>query len=333
MAARLLLHTRLGGSTDGARRGAWPQGLTAAMGSTKAGHGEHRVGHGRERSRRWASPHSDEPQRECKLRRRVCAAAQRRPGLVRPDFGHGERVQRRARQEARRVGMDRGRSELTMSERRAGSEKLQASSGLHTMRRIRRGRIMGTTYSGGRRDSTALGELGTWQQGRCSVAMATRFGKEGSRGAERAGCHGKSELGQGLRERLIARRGYGVCSCAEGCARARCLGQGVVGRWTRKKRGTGKIVASTSLLHARTWQGRVGHARRLRRHDDGWGKAQLGADAPHGALLARAGRGRATSSRACTRGRRAGGRASAAAAGAHAGLAARVWARWWATHG
>jgi hypothetical protein len=42
--------------------------------------------------------------------------------------------------------------------------------------------------------------------------------------AERAGCHGKSELGQGLRERLIARRGYGVCSCAEGCARAGCLG-------------------------------------------------------------------------------------------------------------
>ena len=80
--------------------------------------------------------------------------------------------------------MERGRGELTMSERRAGSEKLQASSGLHTMRRIRRGRIVGAAYSGGLRDSTALGELGTWQQGRCSVAMATRFGKEGSRGAD-----------------------------------------------------------------------------------------------------------------------------------------------------
>jgi hypothetical protein len=148
MAARLLLHTRLGGPTDGARRGAWPRGLTAATGSTKAGHGEHRGGHGRERGRRWTSPHSDEPQRECELRRRVCVAGQRRPGLVRPDFGHGERAQRRARQEARRVGMERGRGELTMSERRAGSGKLQASSGLHTMRRTRRRRIAGATYSG-----------------------------------------------------------------------------------------------------------------------------------------------------------------------------------------
>ena len=32
-----------------------------------------------------------------------------RPGLVRPDYGHGERMQRRAQQEARRVGMERGR--------------------------------------------------------------------------------------------------------------------------------------------------------------------------------------------------------------------------------
>jgi hypothetical protein len=49
MALRLLLHTRLGGPTDGARRGAWPRGLAAATGSTKAGYGEHREGHGRER--------------------------------------------------------------------------------------------------------------------------------------------------------------------------------------------------------------------------------------------------------------------------------------------
>ena len=44
--------------------------------------------------------------------------------------------------------MERGRGELTMSERRAGSKKLQASSGLHTMQRTRRGRIVGATYSG-----------------------------------------------------------------------------------------------------------------------------------------------------------------------------------------
>jgi hypothetical protein len=43
------LHTRLGRSTDGAHRGAWPWGLAAATGSTKAGHGEHREGHERER--------------------------------------------------------------------------------------------------------------------------------------------------------------------------------------------------------------------------------------------------------------------------------------------
>jgi hypothetical protein len=72
--------------------------------------------------------------------------------------------------------------------------------------------------SGGRRKATAPGELGTRQQGRCSVAMAARLEKGGSRGTGRAGCHGKSELGQGLRELPIARRGYGVCSCAEGCA-------------------------------------------------------------------------------------------------------------------
>jgi hypothetical protein len=49
VAVRLLLHTRLGGSTDGARRGAWTRGLAAATGSTKAGHGEHREGHERVR--------------------------------------------------------------------------------------------------------------------------------------------------------------------------------------------------------------------------------------------------------------------------------------------
>jgi hypothetical protein len=44
--------------------------------------------------------------------------------------------------------MERGRGELTMSERTAGPGKLQASSGLHTMRRTRRGRIAGAAYSG-----------------------------------------------------------------------------------------------------------------------------------------------------------------------------------------
>jgi hypothetical protein len=134
MAARLLLRTRLGGPTNGARRGAWPRSPAAATSSTKVDHGEHREGHGRGRGRRWASPHSDEPHRERELRRCGCAAAQWRPGLVRPGFGHGERAPRRARQEARRVGIERGRGELTTSERRAGPGKLQASSRLHNMR-------------------------------------------------------------------------------------------------------------------------------------------------------------------------------------------------------
>jgi hypothetical protein len=323
MAARLLLHTRLGEPTDGACRGAWPRGLTAATGSTKAGHGEHRGGHRRERERerergrRWASPHSDEPQRECELRRRGCAAAQRRPGLVRPDFGHGERAQRRARQEARRVRMERGRGELTMSERRAGSGKLQAAPDFTPCNELDEEESRAQLT---RADDEARQRWASWARGSRAGARSPwlrGLEKEGAGGAGRASCHGKSELGQGLRERPIMRRGYGVCSCAEGCARAGCLGQGVVGRWTRKKRGTGKIVASTSLLHARTGQGRFGQARRLRRCGGGWGRAQLGADAPHGALLARADRGRATCSRAGTRGRRAGGRASA-----------RWWRRW-----
>jgi hypothetical protein len=44
--------------------------------------------------------------------------------------------------------MESGRGELTTSERRVGLGKLQASSGLHTMRQTRRGRIAGAAYSG-----------------------------------------------------------------------------------------------------------------------------------------------------------------------------------------
>jgi hypothetical protein len=175
-----------------------------------------------------------------------------------------------------------------------------------------------------RADGEARRRWASWAHGSKAGARSPwlrGLEKEGAGGAGRAGCRDKSELGQGLRERPIARRGYGVCSCAEGCVRIGCLGQDIVGRWTRMKRGTGKIVALTSLLHARTGQGWVGLARQLRRLGGGWGRAQLGADAPHGALLARADHGRAcrraTARRAGTHGRRTGDRASA-----------RWWRRW-----
>jgi hypothetical protein len=125
------LHTRLGGPTDGARQGAWPRDLAAATGSTKAGHGEHREGHGREREVGDGLPLTAMNYRGSANFGGV--ATQRLNGGL-DWFGHGERAQRRAWQEARRVGMERGKGELTMSERRAGPGKLQASSGLHTMR-------------------------------------------------------------------------------------------------------------------------------------------------------------------------------------------------------
>jgi hypothetical protein len=88
------------------------------------------------------------------------------------------------------------------------------------------------------------------------VAMAARLEKGGSRGASELVAMARASSTRSCGN-CRSRDGVMACVPVQRDVRAGCLGQGVVGRWTRKKRGRAKIVALTSLFHARMWAGAV----------------------------------------------------------------------------
>jgi hypothetical protein len=105
-------------------------------------------------------------------------------------------------------------------------------------------------------ESGGAGQAGHTAAGLVLVAMAARLEKGGSRGASELVAMARASSTRSCGN-CRSRDGVIACVPVQRDVRAGCLGQGVVGRWTRKKRGRAKIVALTSLLHARMWAGAV----------------------------------------------------------------------------
>jgi hypothetical protein len=120
------------------------------------------------------------------------------------------------------------------------------------------------------------------------VAMAARLEKGGSRGASELVAMARASSTRSCGN-CRSRDGVMACVPVQRDVHAGCLGQGVVGRWTRKKRGMAKIVALTSLLHVRMWAGVVWVCAATAQAHQRLGKGA----ARHGALAAATGQVRA----------------------------------------